>query len=214
MSKEMIRKKDDKLLCHLFSHLFSCISMLKYYRIDKLGEDAMRKLFTPDWYVQSYRHLDVNRLVQQGIRVLVCDIDNTLVPHDVADPDEAVIAFVHTVKQSGLKMVLISNNVKERVDRFAAKLDVATYPFARKPLKMTYVKMMREMNCSPHQVAVLGDQLLTDMLGANRLGCYTILTQPLAQRDLRCTKINRIFENMVFSVLKAQGKLRKGEFDE
>lgn len=174
----------------------------------------MRKLFTPDWYVASYRNLDLERLVRLGIRVLVCDIDNTLVAHDMADPDEAVFTFVDAVKKSGLHMVLLSNNVKERVERFAASLDVATYPFARKPLKKTYVKMMKDMNCQPHQVAVLGDQLLTDMLGANRVGCYTILTQPVAQRDLRCTKINRFFENFVFAVLKAQGKLRKGEFNE
>ena len=60
----------------------------------------MRKLFTPDWYIRSYRNLDLERLVQSGIRVLVCDIDNTLVAHDVAEPDEAVIAFVQSVKKS------------------------------------------------------------------------------------------------------------------
>ncbi len=174
----------------------------------------MRKLFTPDWYIQTYQNLDLSRLKQLGIRVLVCDIDNTLVAHDEAIPDDSVVAFVQKVKQSGLQMVLVSNNVKERVDTFAASLDVATYPFARKPLKKTYVKMIKDMNCTPKQVAVLGDQLLTDMLGANRIGCYTILTQPVAQRDLRCTKVNRFFENIVFSVLKAQGKLRKGEFNE
>lgn len=174
----------------------------------------MRKLFTPDWYIQTYRHLDLSRLQSLGIRILVCDIDNTLVAHDEAVPDEDVMAFVQAVKQSGLRMVLVSNNVKERVDTFAASLDVATYPFAQKPLKKTYLKMMKDQNCKPNQVAVLGDQLLTDMLGANRVGCYTILTQPVAQRDLRCTKINRFFENIVFAVLKAQGKLRKGEFDE
>ncbi len=174
----------------------------------------MKKLFTPDCYIRSFRDLNLKRLCRMGIQVLVCDIDNTLVAHDVAEPDEAVIAFVQSVKKSGLRMVLVSNNVKERVDKFAASLDVATYPFARKPLKQTYVKMMNDMNCLPREIAVLGDQLLTDMLGANRIGCYTILTQPVAQRDLRCTKINRFFENIVFAVLKAQGKLRKGEFNE
>ena len=87
-----------------------------------------------------------------------------------------------------------------------------TYPFARKPLPHTYRRMMRDAGCRPQAIAVLGDQLLTDMLGANHIGFFTILTTPVATRDLRVTKVNRIFEAMVFEVLKRQGKLRKGEY--
>lgn len=174
----------------------------------------MKKLFTPDCYIRSYRDLNVKRLYQMGIRVLVCDIDNTLVAHDEAVPDEAVKHFIKTAKEAGLEVVLVSNNVKERVDTFAKDLDVKTYPFAQKPLKKTYTKMMKDSGCKAHQIAVLGDQLLTDMLGANRSGFYSVLTTPVAQKDLTCTKINRFFENMVFHVLAFQGKLHRGEYDE
>ncbi len=172
----------------------------------------MRKLFTPDIYIRSYRDLKPERLVKSGIRLLVCDIDNTLVAHDEAVPNEDVKAFIQTAKDAGLCVVLVSNNVKERVDVFAQDLDVKTYPFARKPLSFTYRKMMRDAKCQPNEIAVLGDQLLTDMLGANHMGFCTILTTPVAQRDLRVTKVNRIFENMVFEVLRIQGKLRKGVY--
>ena len=74
--------------------------------------------------------------------------------------------------------------------------------------------MMKDSGCGKHEIAVLGDQLLTDMLGANRIGFYTILTNPVAKKDLTCTKINRVFENMVYKILKFQGKLVKGEYDE
>lgn len=174
----------------------------------------MKKLFTPDCYIRSFQDLNIQRLCALGIRVLVCDIDNTLVAHDIAVPDEAVKGFVKQVKAAGLQLVLVSNNVKERVDTFAKGLDVKTYPFAQKPLKKTYKKMMRDSGFAAHQIAVLGDQLLTDMLGANRIGFYTILTTPVAQKDLKCTKINRFFENMVFHVLALQGKLHRGEYDE
>lgn len=174
----------------------------------------MRKIFTPDYYIKTYRDLDLNRLKERKIKVLVCDIDNTLVAHDVADPDEDVKCFIQKVKDAGLDVVLVSNNVKERVERFAQDLHVKTYPFAKKPLKATYVKMMKDTNCKANEIAVIGDQLLTDMLGANRVGFYTILTNPVAQKDLTCTKINRIFESMVFDVLKWQGKLHKGVYDE
>lgn len=174
----------------------------------------MRKIFTPNLYIKSYQSLNIERLKQHKIKVLVCDIDNTLVAHDEAYPDENVKAFIKRVKAAGIQVVLVSNNVKERVETFAHELDVKTYPFAKKPLKGTYLKMMRDCGCKPKEIAVLGDQLLTDMLGANRVGFYTILTHPVAQKDLTCTKINRVVENFVFCLLNVQGKLKKGEFDE
>lgn len=174
----------------------------------------MKKLFTPDCYIRSFQDLNIQRLCKLGIQVLVCDIDNTLVAHDIAFPSEEVKTFIKHVKEAGIKPVLVSNNVKERVDTFAQDLDVKTYPFAQKPLKKTYKKMMKDSGFDAHQIAVLGDQLLTDMLGANRIGFYTILTTPVAQKDLKCTKINRFFENFVFHVLALQGKLHRGEYDE
>lgn len=172
------------------------------------------KLFTPDYYVESYRALDLERLKRHGIRVLVCDIDNTLAAHDEPLPDTQAIAFVRRVRDAGIQVVFISNNKRERVERFAGAVDAKCYPFARKPLKQTYRKMLRELHYAPHQVAVLGDQLLTDMLGANRMHFYTILTKPLVSRDLNCTKVNRVFEQMVFRVLERQGKIKRGEYDD
>ncbi len=189
--------------------------MIKYYANNNEGVIiTVRKIFTPDYYIRSFRELNIERLITNGIQVLVCDIDNTLVAHDQAYPDEAVKQFIRRVQDAGIQIVLVSNNVKERVDTFAHGLHVATYPFARKPLKKTYLKMMKDTGCSPQEIAVLGDQLLTDMLGDNRVGFYTILTTPVAQKDLTCTKINRFFENMVFRVLAIQGKLHRGEYDE
>lgn len=174
----------------------------------------VRKLFTPDYYIRNYQCLNIARLVERNIKVLVCDIDNTLVAHDEKYPNEQVKQFIQRIKDTGIKVVLVSNNVKERVETFAKDLDVATYPFARKPLKGTYLKMMKDSGCKANEIAVLGDQLLTDMLGANRIGFYTILTHPVAQKDLTCTKINRVIENMVYKVLAMRGKLHKGEYDD
>ena len=172
------------------------------------------KLFTPDYYVESYRAIDIERLKKRGICLLVCDIDNTLVAHDCANADDDVRAFIQRVRQSGIKVAFVSNNVKERVETFAQEFHAPCYPFAKKPLKRTYRKMVRELGFAPHQIAVLGDQLLTDMLGANRMRFYTILTQPVAKRDLTCTKFNRIFENMIFQRLEKQGKLKRGDYDD
>lgn len=176
----------------------------------------MLRLFAPKYYISGFQKMDIDKLWNMGIRVLVCDIDNTLVAHDEADPSEAVKEFVKRVHDAGIEVILVSNNVSERVQRFASGLDVhvRTYPFAKKPLKLTYRKMMRDTGYSSEHIAVLGDQLLTDILGANRMHFYTILTSPVAQKDLTCTKINRRIETMVFKLLEMSGRLKKGCFDD
>ena len=144
----------------------------------------------------------------------MCDIDNTLVAHDCARADDEVRAFIDKVKHSGIAVAFVSNNVKERVETFAKEFAAPFYPFAKKPLKYTYRKMVKELGYAPCEIAVLGDQLLTDMLGANRMHFYTILTAPIAQRDLTCTKVNRVFEQMIFRVLEKRGKLKRGNYDD
>lgn len=174
----------------------------------------MLKLFTPNYYIHSFDTLKPSYLKKHGIRLLVCDIDNTLVAHDVALPDEKVLTFLKSMRDAGIQIVFISNNVEERVAAFAKGLDIPYYPFAMKPLSKTYRKMIQDVKIDKPCIAVIGDQLMTDILGANRMGFHTILTAPVVQRDLSFTKFNRLFESVVFVLLRWTKRLRKGEFDE
>ena len=174
----------------------------------------MLKLFTPNYYIHRYTALRPAFLKEQGIQLLICDIDNTLVPHDVAVPDDEAIAFLKSIQDAGIQIVFISNNVEERVATFAKGLNIPFYPFAMKPLPKTYRKMLKDFHVKRDVVAVLGDQLMTDILGANVMRFYTILTAQVVERDLSFTKVNRVFENIVLSLLKVTGKLVKGEYDE
>ena len=174
----------------------------------------MLKLFTTNYYIHRYTALRPAFLKEQGIQLLICDIDNTLVPHDVAVPDDEAIAFLKSIQDAGIQIVFISNNVEERVATFAKGLNIPFYPFAMKPLPKTYRKMLKDFHVKRDVVAVLGDQLMTDILGANVMRFYTILTAQVVERDLSFTKVNRVFENIVFSLLKVTGKLVKGEYDE
>lgn len=176
--------------------------------------DAMLKLFTPNYYIHNYSALRVEYLKEHDIHVLLCDIDNTLVPHDVALPDANVREFLQSMMDAGIQIVFISNNVEERVKTFAQGMDARCYPFALKPLPKTYRQVLRDVGEDKKHVAVLGDQLMTDILGANLMGLHTILTAPAVVRDLSFTKFNRFFENIVFKLLKLSKRLTKGEFDE
>lgn len=174
----------------------------------------MLKLFAPKKYVKDFRCIDVESLKKDHIKLIICDIDNTLVAHDEKHPNEDVFTFVKKVEKNGLKMCLISNNNSERVETFAKDLHLNTFANARKPLKKTYKKIIHEYGYNANEIASIGDQLLTDVLGGNRAGVYTILTVPLYQKDLIWTKINRTIENMVFTLLAWRGYLKKGECDE
>lgn len=168
--------------------------------------------FKPDQYIESFTKLKIETLKKRGITLFICDIDNTLVAHDVALPNDEVKSFIKSIKDEGIEVVLISNNVEERVSNFAKPLDVPYYPFAKKPLKLTYKKMLKDYQDAPSEVAIIGDQLLTDVLGAKRMKFYTILTKPVAQKDLKCTKINRIFEQFIYWRLEKKKMLVKGAY--
>ena len=174
----------------------------------------MLKLFVPDLYIKDYTKLNLNILLQHNIKVLVCDIDNTLVPFDQSHPTDEVIAFIDKIKKSSIIPVLISNNNADRVSLFAQNLDVVFYPFAQKPLKKTYLKVIQDYQIKPEEVACMGDQLMTDVFGANRSHCYTILTKPLVKRDIHYTKINRVIEKVVFFLLRVFKLFDKGEYDD
>lgn len=172
------------------------------------------KLFTPNKYIKNYQFVDFDDLKKHGIKLIICDVDNTLVAHDEKLPCDKVHTFKEDALAHGFKFCLISNNVSERVSTFANSLDVPFYPNAKKPLLITYKKIMKEYKLQPNEICGIGDQLLTDVLGGNRANIYTILTHPLYTKDLIWTKINRSLENLVFSYLSSKKILTKGDYDE
>ena len=169
------------------------------------------ELFVPDLYIRSFADLNLADLKERGIRLLVIDVDNTLVPHDVAKPTEEADAFLKSVLASGIQPVVISNNHKPRVATLLEGYDIPFYYEAKKPLKLTYLKMMKDFKVKENEVATMGDQLMTDVFGANRCRCYTILTQPLVKRDILYTYPNRMMEKVMFAILKKKGLFDKGE---
>lgn len=169
--------------------------------------------FNPDIYIESFETLDLDRLKEKGIKFLLCDIDNTMIPHDEPHPSPEAIAFFKKLKDEGFGAALISNNHKNRVETFARELDLQYFYSSKKPFKGVYKKVMaRFAYYNKSEMAVMGDQLLTDILGGNRSGFLTILCDPLVTKDLSWTKINRKFEAMVYNRLEKEKKLVKGEY--
>ncbi len=124
----------------------------------------------------------------------IFDIDNTLVPHGAPADDRAVELFVR-LHQLGMRTMLVSNNGEERVEPFARQLGTEYVHKAGKPKKEGYQKAMERMGTGPKDTLFIGDQIFTDVWGANRAGLFTILTEPIdISTDEPQITVKRFFE--------------------
>ncbi len=132
----------------------------------------------PDEWVESVFVIDYPEYFKKGYRAIAFDIDNTLVPHGKMGDDE-LKAFIDRLKETGFKIMLVSNNSHERNDLFAVPLGLEYVHKAGKPGTKGFKKACRVMKVRPDKVLCIGDQLFTDILGGNRAGMHTILVNPI-----------------------------------
>lgn len=156
----------------------------------------MIERFFPDDFVKKIEDINITELKEKGVKGLIIDIDNTLIDYDKNIHDET-IEWIKNVKESGLKICLLSNNSKKHVDETALKLDVEGIHHAIKPRKRGFLNALKQMNLKNNEVAVVGDQVFTDVFGGNRLNMYTILVEQISIKDIWITKIKRPFEKYV-----------------
>ncbi|HEY4601303.1 MAG TPA: YqeG family HAD IIIA-type phosphatase [Cerasibacillus sp.] len=167
----------------------------------------MLKLFLPDHYVKTVFEIKPEGLKSKGIKGIITDLDNTLVPWDVKDATPEVYKWFEKMKQNEIKVTIISNNNKERVKVFSEPLG-APYVFsARKPLARSFKKAAQEMGLKRNEVVVIGDQLLTDILGGNRAGFHTILVAPIVKTDAKITSFNRRIERSILNRMRKKGMI-------
>ncbi|MBQ1785692.1 MAG: YqeG family HAD IIIA-type phosphatase [Turicibacter sp.] len=162
----------------------------------------MIRHFVADEYVKDVFQIDLVKLKNEGKRVIFTDLDNTLVGAAVKKPTPEIIEFLNQAKELGFEVIIVSNNNQERVSYFAKDLSIkAAHHKALKPLKLKLRRILKEYDRS--QVIMIGDQLMTDVLVAKRLGLYTILVEPIhLHSDENSTKFNRRLERFVVKQLK------------
>lgn len=138
----------------------------------------MAKLF-PDDYIESTYVIDFRALYSEGYRALLFDVDNTLVPHN-APADERAIAFFSYVKGLGYKCMFLSNNKEPRVKTFCEAVGGDGYIYkAGKPKATGYLEACRRLDVAPEHTLFVGDQILTDIWGANNAGIRSVLVKPV-----------------------------------
>lgn len=172
----------------------------------------MIERFRPDKYYESIFNVNFRKLADEGIKVVACDLDNTLVPHDVALASEEVKYLIEKVQSFGLIFILVSNNHKARVEKFAASVGVKYYYGSKKPLPFVFKRILKDYQITKEQLVLVGDQIMTDVFGANSFGIQSILVMPLAARDILYTKVNRIMEKRVVKNLEKKNLFKIGEY--
>jgi len=171
----------------------------------------------PDLIVERLESIDQQALLAQGIRGLVIDVDNTLTPwraYEIAAPR---LAWIQQAKEH-FAICLLSNSISgERVSRLGKRLGVPAvgrFLIGRKPFAGGFRASLRETGTLPEQTAMIGDQLLADILGGNQQGMYTILVKPLAAGEFFLTRLNRPIEAWCLARLREKGMLPAVEADE
>lgn len=152
--------------------------------------------FFPDDYVASTYMIPFEKLYEEGIRGLIFDIDNTLVPHGAPADDRAKKLFAR-LKEIGFHCCLISNNQEPRVKMFNEEIQVDYIFNAHKPSTKNYIKAMERMGTDTSNTVCVGDQLFTDVWGAKRAGIRNILVKPIHPKEEIQIVLKRYLERIV-----------------
>lgn len=165
----------------------------------------IKKYFMPNDYVQSVFQIDIEKLANSGFKGIITDLDNTLVGWDVKTPTKEIQEWFKKANDLGLTITIASNNNEKRVSGFSKDLDVDFIFKARKPMGRAFKKAIQHMNIKPEETVVIGDQMLTDVLGGNNNGLYTIMVVPVKKTDGFLTRLNRIIERRLLNYFKRKG---------
>lgn len=119
---------------------------------------------------------------------------------------------MQNLKNEGIKFCILSNsNKQDKVSKVASEIDVPYFYFGKKPLKFGFNKARRKLDLNSKNIAAVGDQIMTDVIGANRCKMFSILVKPIKEKDIFITKIKRPIENFIIkSYLKKVEKEEKG----
>ena len=167
----------------------------------------MLKHFLPDQHVKSIFEIQPESLKEKGVKGIITDLDNTLVEWDRPTATPKLIEWFDNMRKHEILVTIVSNNNENRVKSFSDPLQIPFIFQARKPMTRAFNKALKQMGLRKDETVVIGDQLLTDVLGGNRSGFHTILVVPVAKTDGFFTKFNRKVERRILDWFKKQGKL-------
>jgi len=154
----------------------------------------MKEKLIPDYMFGHYYEVTPAFLTSIGVRALLIDIDNTLAPYEMPDPDDRIRAWFRELDENGISVALVSNNHAPRVERFNATLGLLAYPDSGKPKRRTLERAMAELGVTHAETAMLGDQLLTDCYAGKHIGLRALIVPPIKDKTTLFFRFKRLCE--------------------
>lgn len=155
---------------------------------------AKKGLFYPDILFPDIYEITPDFLHSQKVRGLILDLDNTIAPYEIAEPNDRIRAWFDAMKGAGIRMAFVSNNHGERVHLFNRTLGLPVFAGAKKPFAAGVRKAIAELGIAPHEGAGLGDQIFTDCLACHRAGIRFYLVPPIKDKTTLFFKSKRFLE--------------------
>lgn len=157
--------------------------------------------FRPKEILNHYKEFKLEEKRNSGFDTILLDVDNTITPYYEKIPNEEGKAFVRNLKEKGFRVIVFSNNTDKRVKKVADALECDYYCWALKPLPIKFWMVIKKYKLNRKKVITMGDQLLTDILGGNLSGVYTIYVKPISNIDGKVTRFNRKIERFIFKYI-------------
>ena len=167
----------------------------------------------PKMYQKNIFTIPYDKLKEKKITTLLFDLDNTLATIDEKYPKDEVVKLILELKKE-FKIFLVSNSFKKRVKPFGEKLDIPYLAFTMKPCLFKLNRLLKKEKITPSNVAIIGDQFMTDIALGTKAGFYTILVDTLSLKEFKITSINRYREMKLLAKLKKEKSFKKGEYYE
>ena len=159
----------------------------------------------PDLYCDDIYGITPEYLKGRGVEAVILDIDNTLVPYEIAEPTDEVRAWLTALNKAGIKTAFVSNNHAPRVELFNKTLGYPAFPDSGKPFKKACRAAMEAMGSKPENTAIIGDQVFTDVLAGRNAGLNcALLVKPIKDKTNLFFRTKRLME---VPILKKYKKL-------
>lgn len=185
----------------LLQSIHCCKDVIYYLtnikHIDNIIVKMEEKMLYPNEYFNSVKEISIELLNKNNIKGLILDVDNTLINLERVMP-AGVLEWAQDLKRNGIKICILSNsnNIK-KVEEVAKIIDVPYIFFGKKPFKAGFLRAKGILKLNSNNIAVVGDQIFTDIIGANRCNMFSILVKPIEEKDYLITRIKRPVEKII-----------------
>lgn len=153
----------------------------------------------PKLYFKSVTEITMEILNKHNIKGLILDVDNTIIDID-RNMDDKVKEWVEYLKTQGIKFCIVSNtNKHDKVKGVSEILNIPYFYFAKKPFKKGFIQAKNLMELEEQNIAAVGDQIMTDVIGANRCKMFSILVEPISKKDIFITRVKRPIEKFIIN---------------